>query len=155
MTHDAEERVRAYLDARDAALAHLPRIGPGVITGWPRTDDDADGEFELTATDLRAVLQALADTRQQLDEADRRIAELETEQGHADTRLRVEHYRLQARNSEARALANGWRTYALQQRGEDGEWIAMHKAFGAILAALDGDASTSDAGESRDETRPA
>lgn len=73
-----------------------------------------------------------------------RIAELETERGHADTRLRVEHYRLQARNSEARALANGWRTYTLQQRGEDGEWIAMHEAFGAILAALDGDAGGSD-----------
>lgn len=64
--------LRPFLDARDAALAHVPRIGPGVITGWPRTEDDADGEFELTAADLRATLAALGNARG-------RVAELTVE----------------------------------------------------------------------------
>jgi len=66
--HDMEAavaRIVAFLDARDAALAHVPRIGPGIVAGWPRTDNDADGEFELTATDLRAVLAALSATQKQ------------------------------------------------------------------------------------------
>lgn len=66
----ATARVRAFLDARDAALAHIPPIGPGVIAGWPRTEDDADGDYDLTASDLRTVLAAL-------DSAQERAAELE------------------------------------------------------------------------------
>lgn len=75
---EAVARITAYLDARAAALAHIPPLGPGVIAGWPRTEDDADGDFELTATDQRTVLAALADCRSQIKEQYARISELET-----------------------------------------------------------------------------
>lgn len=134
--HDADARlaaswrdqlnVQAELDSAQRRLAEL------------------EDQFQARAAD---ELTHMDQWMEENDALRKRVADLEGERGRADARLRVERCRLQTRNSEARSLADGWRTYTLQQRGEDGEWITMREAFGAILAALDGDT-----GESDDET---